>query len=308
MRSNKHATTGENGVDERHEMNPRKRHQLSLTRTLAVLDSEWTSVRAQSTRMITLTIILLRSDGSAEELSWMFNPETPIDPGAQEVHGITREMVQDKPPFREHAHEIDKHLENCDIGGYAVINDLMVLEHEMRRAGLGFTLEHRNLVDAYRLWTVREPRKLANAYQRFVGELPDDAKLHDACDDTRLTVDVIETVLGEGTVSNAHEEAMSGVVDLGRRFRRNENDIIVFAFGEHMEKPAIHHPDYLRWMLGKDFPEDTKRICRYLIGRHKEASTIAARKRRMQAARPREYRKPPPAAAPRTGSQPEAGQ
>ena len=284
-------------------MVPRRTHQLGVTRTLAVLDSEWTSVRAQSTRMITLTIILLRSDGSAEELNWMFNPEAPIEPGAQEVHGITQEMVQDKPPFREHAEEIDRHLQNCDIGGYAVINDLMVLEHEMRRAGLGFTLEGRNLVDAYRLWTVRDPRKLANAYERFVGELPDDAKLHDACDDTRLTVDVIEKVLGEGTVPDAHEEAMSGIVDLGRKFRRNENDIIVFAFGEHVEKPAIRYPDYLRWMLGKDFPEDTKRICRYLIERCERARALAARNRRAPEGAHRGNRKPRPPAAARTARQ-----
>ena len=266
-------------------MEPRKHHRLKLERTLAVLDSEWTSGHPNTARMLSLAIIRLQPDGTADEHEWVFNPECAIEPGAAQVHGITQEMVQDKPLFRDQATQVQQILEDCDIGGYAVLNDLMVLQHELRLAGAAFTVEGINIVDAYRLWTVREPRKLKNAYEKFLGPLPDDTKLHDACDDTRITVDVIEAVLREGTVTNAHEETMGSLVDLGRRFRRNDNDVIVFAFGEHMDKPAIRHPGFLEWMLKKDFPEDSKRICRYLLDRVQQAregqrEPHAARQRR----------------------------
>ena len=252
-------------------------HQLRLDRTLAVLDSEWTSMNPRSTRMVSLAVARLEPDGSASIQDWVFNPERGIEPGARKVHGISDEMVRDKPPFRKRAAEIDRALENADIGGYNVLTDLMVLGEEMRIAGRGFDMTGRRIVDAYRLWTVREPRKLADAYRRFVGELPDDADLHDAAGDTRLTVSVIEKVLGAGEVAEAHEQTMTELVDLGRRFRRNENEVIVFAFGEHVDKPAISYPDYLEWMTRRDFPEDTKRVCRRLIGL---AERAAAERRR----------------------------
>ena len=258
-------------------MKRRDGHQLRLERPLAVLDSEWTSINPRSTRMVSLAIARLEPDGSASIQDWMFNPERPIEPGARKVHGITDEMARDKPRFRERAAEIDLALVGADIGGYNVLSDLMVLGEEMRIAGRGFDMTGRRIVDAYRLWTVREPRKLADAYRRFVGELPDDAELHDAAGDTRLTVSVIEKVLGDGDVGEAHEQAMTELVDLGRRFRRNENEVIVFAFGEHADKPAISYPDYLEWMTRRDFPEDTKRVCRRLIGL---AERAAAERRR----------------------------
>ena len=241
-------------------------HALRLERALAVLDSEWTSINPRSTRMVSLAVARLEADGSSTMDEWLFDPERPIEPGARRVHGISDEMVAGKARFRDLADEIEQVLDGADISGYNVISDLMVLNEEMLIAGRGFSMEGRRVVDAYRLWTLREPRKLADAYRRFVGELPEDAVLHDAAGDTRLTVSVIEKVLGDGDVGEAHEQTMSEVVDLGRKFRRNENDVIVFTFGEHADKPAISYPDYLEWMVRRDFPEDTKRVCRRLIG------------------------------------------
>ena len=69
---------------------------------------------------------------------------------------------------------------------------------------------------------------------------------------------------------------MPGLVDVEGKFRRNENEIIVFAFGEHLDEPAINHTDYLEWMLRADFAEDTKRVCRILLAR----ADAAARNRK----------------------------
>ena len=253
-------------------MNRGDNHALRLERPLAVLDSEWTSRNPRSTRMVSLAVARLEPDGSSSIVDWTFDPERPIEPGARKVHGISDEMVRGSPTFRELAAAIDQALEGADIGGYNVLTDLMVLGEEMRIAGRAFTMEGRRVCDAFRLWTVREPRRLADAYRRFVGDLPDDAELHDAAGDTRLTVSVIEKVLGDGRVGDAHDETMTELVDLGRRFRRNDNEVIVFNFGEHADKPAISYPDYLEWMTRRDFPEDTKRVCRRLIALAKRAA------------------------------------
>ena len=257
-------------------MEHRTRHELKLDRPLAVLDSEWTSGHAATTRLLSLSIALLAPDGSVRHHEWFVNPGVPIEPGATTVHGITDDDVKDKPPFSEVADQVLQALDGADIGGYAVTNDLIVIESECRRAERDFTIQGRRIVDAFRLWTVRQPRKLANAYETFVGPLPENAALHDASYDTAMTVDVIEKMAAQDSAQKLHDEAMSGLVDLARKFKRDEYDLIVFAFGEHQNKPAINHPDYLSWMLRKDFPEDTKRVCRSILQKVKRAGAGAA--------------------------------
>ena len=249
-------------------MNVVTSHLLMLDRPLAVLDSEWTSKDPAKTRMLSLAVIRLEPDGTATEHGWRFNPGVPIDPGAVEVHGITEEMASREPPFEQAAGAILETLRGCDIGGYNVTTDLIVLQTEFQIARREFSLDGRHIVDAYRLWQVREPRKLADAYRRYVGEVPDDASLHDAAEDARLTLAVIEKQIDYGqSPEQLHEEALASLVDLSRRFRRNEDGVVVFGFGAHMDQPAADHLDYVRWMLGKDFSADTKRICQELLSK-----------------------------------------
>ena len=258
-------------------MTPRTHHTLTLERPLAVLDSEWTSGHPATTRLLSLSVCVLMPDATVRHHEWFMNPGVPIEASATKVHGITDADVSGKPPFSELAREILSVLNDVDIGGYSVTSDLIVIEGECRRAGHEFTIQGRRIVDAYRLWTVRQPRKLENAYETFVGPLPENAKLHDASYDTAITVDVIEKMAADDSAETLHDEAMSGLVDLARKFKRDEYDLIVFAFGEHQNKPAINHPDYLAWMLRKDFPEDTKEICRTILAKVERAGAGGAR-------------------------------
>lgn len=59
----------------------------------------------------------------------------PISAASTEVHGIRDEDVVDNPRFREIAEEVEEMLAGADIGGYAVVGDVQIIEREMNIAG-----------------------------------------------------------------------------------------------------------------------------------------------------------------------------
>ena len=195
------------------------------------------------------------------------NPETPIDPGSGAVHGITDAQAAAWPPFRAVAAEVAAFLEGADIGGYAVSSDVQILEREIEWSGCELRTDELRIVDPLRLWQKREPRKLTDAYERFVGPVPDTLHAHDAGDDARMTVAVIEAMAGSASVAELHAEGNPNMVDVAGKFVRDEQGRITFAFGKHRSDPIDAHPDFLWWMLQKDFAPSTLAVARAELDR-----------------------------------------
>ena len=59
-------------------------------------------------------------------------------------------------------------------------------------------------------------------------------------------------------------------VDRGGRFRREDDDSIVFNFGRHRGKTVESERGVLEWMLDVDFPAETKAWCRIFLRRIRE--------------------------------------
>lgn len=244
------------------------RHALAkLTRPLCVIDSEWTGPSPADARIVSLAVHKLLPGGAVEQRQWLVNPETPIDPGSGAVHGITDEQAAAWPPFRAVAAEVAAFLEGADIGGYAVSSDVQILERELDAAGCGLRTADLRVVDPLRLWQKREPRKLTDAYERFVGPVPDTLRAHDAGDDVRMTVAVIEAMAGPATVAELHAEGNPKMVDVAGKFVRDEQGRVTFAFGKHRGDPVDAHPDFLSWMLRKDFAPSTLAVAQAELDR-----------------------------------------
>jgi DNA polymerase-3 subunit epsilon len=54
-------------------------------------------------------------------------------------------------------------------------------------------------------------------------------------------------------------------VDFTGRFVRNENDEIIFNFGNQKGNLAYQHPNVLRWIIDKDFPLQVKNIAQAIL-------------------------------------------
>ena len=246
---------------------PRTHGLTGLTRPLCVIDSEWTGPSPADARLISLAVHRLMPDGTIDEHEWFVNPEVPIDPGSGAVHGITDAQAAAWPPFRAIAFEVADFLEGSDIGGYSVSSDFQILERELEAAGHDLRTADLRIVDPLRLWQKREPRKLTDAYERFVGRVPDTLRAHDAGDDARMTVAVIEAMAGTATVAELHAEGNPKMIDVAGKFVRDEQGRITFAFGKHRGDPVDAHPDFLYWMLQKDFAPSTLAVARAELDR-----------------------------------------
>ena len=72
---------------------------LNLTRPLIVFDLETTGINTSTDRIVELYMIKLTPDGEREDVHEYINPGRPIPPEVTAIHGISDEMVKDKPQF-----------------------------------------------------------------------------------------------------------------------------------------------------------------------------------------------------------------
>ena len=104
-----------------------------------VLDTETTGLSvADGHRIIEIACLeVVDRRITGRNLHFYVNPERAIDEGAMAVHGITEEMLQDKPRFGEVAHEVLQFV----AGAQAIIHnapfDVGFLDAELQRIGAG---------------------------------------------------------------------------------------------------------------------------------------------------------------------------
>ena len=245
---------------------------LVLQRPLAVFDIESTGTDVQQDRIVELAIVKLLPTGVRESKTWLINPGIPIPPEVTAIHGIKDSDVADKPLFKDIAGLISTELDGCDLAGYNLLRfDIPMLENEFKRAGVVFTMEGRKVVDAQRIFHMKEPRDLSAAVVYYCGKRHDNA--HGAEADAEATLDVIEGQLVKYPDLPRDVESLdlfcaarpADWVDRTGRFKWSHGRIVV-NFGSKKGQPLKELVDsrsnFLRWILENNFPSDTKDLIR----------------------------------------------
>lgn len=244
---------------------------IQFIRPITFLDIESTGVDKENDRIIELAVVKLLPTGERESKVVLLNPEIPIPPKATEIHHITDEMVKDKPTFRQIAKALYAFLEGSDLGGYnSNIFDIPLLFNEFNRAGIYFDYQDRNFIDVGNIFKIQETRTLSAAVKFYLNREHKDA--HGALPDIEATIEVFFAQLRKyeevpKTAEELHLFCNYGkpLLDLSGKFTSNEEGEIVFNFGKHRGEKAKDYPDFLRWMMGKDFNQDTMEIVRNLL-------------------------------------------
>ncbi|NKB46275.1 MAG: DNA polymerase III subunit epsilon [Legionellales bacterium] len=98
-----------------------------------VLDTETTGLDpAQGHRLIEIGCIELMDRAlTGNHFHYYLNPQRDIDPGAQAVHGITREFLQDKPTFDQIYQPLLAYLAGAELIIHNAPFDLGFLNHEL---------------------------------------------------------------------------------------------------------------------------------------------------------------------------------
>lgn len=240
-------------------------------------------------RIVQAGFFKVSPQGEGETRTRLVNPGPGYLPIKRtEIHGVTDEMVASAAPFSSMAKSFHDQLIGCDIATYNGNNyDVPLLWEEFFRAGIVWeTTEHR-LVDVARLWSKLEPRTLSDAVRRFTGKEPSE-DMHDAGVDAGSTHDVLRGMIQQlpGAPTSIEDLAKLTAptsriggkecprIDLAGAIVRNENGDAVFSHKTNRGTLLKEDPGYARWILGKDFPENTKLAIRIELRRIEEANTL----------------------------------
>jgi len=243
---------------------------LGATKPLAVFDLETTGTYVRSDRIVEIAILRIDTDGTATYKVRRLNPEIPIPEDATAVHGISDADVAAEPTFNQVAKSLAAFLEGCELVGFNLRRfDIPILQEEFARADVKFELAGRSVIDACTIFKMNERRNLAAAYTFYCGKDLEGA--HSAGADTLATMEILLRQMGRyselpGTASELHEYCRDpSWVDEDGKFKWRGGEA-VFSFGKHAGAPlrevAETAPDYLDWMIGADFPDETLAILR----------------------------------------------
>lgn len=269
----------------------------NLTKPLVVFDLETTGVDIVKDRIIQISYIKVYPDGKETRNNYFVNPGIPIPPFVEELTHITNDMVKDAPSFKELAPKLKEEFLGCDFAGYNSNKfDIPMLSEEFIRADVDFDFSKCRLIDAMSIFRKMERRNLAAAYKFYCGrKMEEDFQAHRADEDTEATWRVLQGQLDmyapgkqeeeERTLVNdmdaLHEISKLGnFVDFAGRFYWREvvgadNKPLLDAKGKPVVKEAFNFgkykdwyvtdvlrrdPGYYSWMIGNDFPADTKQV------------------------------------------------
>jgi DNA polymerase-3 subunit epsilon/exodeoxyribonuclease X len=222
-----------------------------------ILDTETTGTDEQD-RVIQLGYMVLGAK-DVEVHNEFCSADVPINYAAMEVHGITPEMLEDKPVCVETT-AYKRLLELNTPENYMIIHnapfDLKMLEKE------GFDVQMKVIdtlrvakhifedEDAHRLQYFRYKMELYKEEQKEADALDIEVKAHDAIGDV-LVLKLFLTKLRQ-----AVQEKFPGENPVEKMVDLTNTPILVktFRFGKHkgksLEEVAHEDAGYLRWMLG----------------------------------------------------------
>lgn len=229
-------------------------------------DIESTGTDPATDRIVQLAI---RGDGAVG--TWLFNPGRPIPPGATEIHKITDAMVAECPKFDYHASDIHEIFKRYDLLGFNLSNfDVPILWEEFYRCGIEWDLSNTKIFDAGTLFKRREQRTLAAAVQFYCGREHSDA--HDAGSDVAATWDVWRAQLEKYDLTKADRDTLAKEsayeevrVDLAGKIVVGKDGRPTYNIGKVKGTAVDDDHGFGRWMLDKDFSENTKMHLRKIL-------------------------------------------
>ncbi len=244
---------------------------FKLKRPIVFLDLEATGVWPEKDRIVEIALIKLFPDGREELFHTRINPEMKIPPEATAIHRITDGDVKNAPPFREIAKKVIECFEGSDLGGFGLDRlDVPLLKKEFELAGVLFNFERCFLIDAKKVFMLKEPRDLDAACRRYLQKPLENA--HSALADARASLEVFKAELEaypdlprEVELLDEATQRETVYVDRTQRFRW-WNGEVYFNFGKKgiygksLREVAKENPGYLQWMLDQNFPPEVLSI------------------------------------------------
>lgn len=245
-----------------------------LYKNTIVFDLETTGTSTSNDRIVQFSAT--KVDGKfvpiSEPKTILVNPTIAIPEAATKVHGITDMMVAGQPTFKQYANSIFSFMDGCNLAGYNIKNfDVPLLSEEFARCGIVFPTSEQRIIDAYKIFSIKESRDLAGAVKFYTGETFENG--HDAGNDVKATLSVmVQQLVKYEDLQAMNEEELElfcndgkKIVDIAGKLCYNDSGMICYAFGKDAGKVVKQNPSFGEWILKNDFPTETKKIIKSII-------------------------------------------
>ncbi len=250
-------------------INLKVKMQLNLKNPLIFFDLETTGIDIVKDRIVELSYVKVMPNGEETVKTYRINPEMPIPPESTAIHGITDEDVKDCPTFKAIAKTLAAQIEGCDLAGYNSNRfDIPLLAEEFLRADVDINLNKRRFIDVQTIFHKMEQRTLSAAYKFYCDKNLENA--HTAEADAMATYEVLKAQLDRyPELTNdvtflSQFSAYSKNVDFAGRMIYNSKGEEVINFGKYkgrlVEEVLQSDPGYYAWVMGADFPLNTKKM------------------------------------------------
>jgi DNA polymerase-3 subunit epsilon len=189
-----------------------------------VLDTETTGLSwERGNRVVEIGCIeLLERRPTGQRFQRYLNPGREMEPGAQEVTGLTLEFLSDKPVFAQVAGEFLEFIRGAELIIHNADFDVGFLNYELALLGANFgrISDHASVLDTLALARERYPgqRNSLDALCRRLGVDNGHRKLHGALLDAELLSDVyLALTAGQGDLGLSVALPAPGVQSMAAR-------------------------------------------------------------------------------------------
>jgi DNA polymerase III epsilon subunit family exonuclease len=177
----------------------------------AVVDVETTGLKPESgDRVCELGAIKFTLEGERGRFSTLVNPERPMPPEVQKVHGISDEMVRPAPAFGRVAGAFERFMAGCVLVAQNASFDLKFLRAELQRVGrrpaFDVVVDTIALVKSYRSLEQYNLDRLAEHYGIPTGTR------HRSVEDCAITMEVFRRAVRDLTAAGR----VKSLADLAR--------------------------------------------------------------------------------------------
>lgn len=256
---------------------------IKLDKPIVFFDVEVAGRNGDNRKIVEISLVKIHPDGKEENLDYKLNPEMRIEKELEDIHGINDNDVASCPKFREIGAELFKFVGDSHLGGFNIFTyDFNVLQKEFATIGLNFDKQGRAIIDPMKIYHKNvpsedgKPRTLTAAYKHYCERDLENA--HSSKPDIQATIEVLKGQFEKypdlprdiNLLSEYCRNNYLKFVDKKGLFvwtRKKDAWEITFNFstqhkGDTLKDVIQKDIGFVTWMLGKDFPEDTKGLLR----------------------------------------------
>lgn len=233
---------------------------LMRKETFICLDCESTGLETKTDRIVEIAACAFTFDQILTRYETLIDPECEIPQTSQDIHKISREMIQGKPKIAEVLPDLLKMIQGHILIGHGITFDITLIAAEAKRHQIPCQIEQQPYFDTLRmarLYGESPVNSLQQLRQHFNIE-PEGA--HRAMSDVIVNIEVFKQLAKPYQTVEALTQLLQKPIRLK-----------TMPLGKHKGRRFDEIPiEYLFWAEKKDFDQDLLYSIRYELRNRKK--------------------------------------